>query len=194
MRRSLVPAVIVLIASPALAGPAIYHMPAPAPVRATGLPPAIPLPHPGGRSLTNPGDPLAPPPRVHRPRHRGGGFAYGWPHSAPVEITGGHHTPTAPHLRSVRPLSFNVIDPAAVVGRTRSGRVVVYGTSLPATAASAPYAPPSVQIIGIAPSQHMRGRMHLTHGVAAPRGLDTAPRVIWLKDHGGEKGPFKDAE
>jgi hypothetical protein len=95
--------------------------------------------------------------------------------------------PAAPEValpRRVRPNGFNVLDPAAIVARSPSGRVVVTSphTALGSAAPPAPYAPPSIQIIGAASARHMRGPVHLTHGVAPTEELDTKPRVIWLKD------------
>jgi hypothetical protein len=90
--------------------------------------------------------------------------------------------------RPVRPLSFEVLDPLAVVGRSRSGRVVVVGSGpLAEPARAAPYAPASFQIIGAPSNRHMGGRVALNHGTPAPAGLETKPRVIWIKEPAAER-------
>jgi hypothetical protein len=104
------------------------------------------------------------------------------PRSAPV-------APRITRRTAISPLSVNPIDPATVVSRTPSGRVVL--SSLRSGAAHhghrhqarghMPYAPPSFQIIGSAAGRHMSQPVRLTHGAKPRRGLRTEPQVVFLK-------------
>ncbi|MGL4240956.1 MAG: hypothetical protein ACRCTI_07580 [Beijerinckiaceae bacterium] len=136
--------------------------------------------------------------RRHRPHQpQGPIWAYAWPPVAPVETIAPRLAPVQPApLRAIRPNAFNVVDPAALVSRTPSGRVVVRGPDWAdaATHARQPYAPPSVHIIGAAPTRHMRGPVRMSHGIAAPHDLETKPQVIWLRQPAAGAPPVKGAE
>lgn len=98
--------------------------------------------------------------------------------------------------RPIRPLSFSPVDPQIVLSRTASGRVVatVPGAvvvPMPASAAVRPYAPPEFHVIGAPSTRHMRGPVKLSHGTTAPEGVQRGPRVIWLKEPEGGRGPLK---
>jgi hypothetical protein len=142
-------------------------------------------------------------PRSYRPtsphRHRDGlrrWPVYGVPYAYPVPVIVAA-PPPPPAPRPVQPLSFNIADPSAVAIRLPSGRVAVRsagGYWQRGHAAAQPYAPPVIHIIGQASGQHMRGPVHLVHGVQPPKRLATSPQVIWLKQPSGGRGPLKPAE
>jgi hypothetical protein len=92
------------------------------------------------------------------------------------------------------PLSFNVIDPYAVISQTPSGSIAVgsrYGYPHHSASRSAtPYAPPAVHIIG---DRHHRAHgpaVHVIEGAALPRRFRTEPQIIIVR--GGESAPHGD--
>jgi hypothetical protein len=200
MRLVLSSALCILGTTVALAGPyprpaAVHHISghrAPA-HPASALPPVahgvaqpyrpahagIPSPHVGG-------DWAKPPRHRHGPRVPFVGFGYSPP---PVTVVLPAAEPAPTPGRPMRPRSFNLTDPTAIVGRTPSGRVafasgVGYGPGwgMGAPPEAAPYLPPSITVIGKPSQRHMRGRIRLDHGIAAPETLPTSPRVVFLKD------------
>jgi hypothetical protein len=158
----------------------------------------IPLPHPGGRSIYNPGDPFAPLPHAkRRASHKGHGYGYGYGYDGPAAVGAPAPTVDEPLPRRVKPRSVVVLDPRIVVSRTPSGRIFIghpvgpYGFD---QQKAAPYAPPEIHIIGAASNRHMRGPIHLTHGVKPGSGMAMAPKVVWLKQPPRGQGPLKSAE
>jgi hypothetical protein len=200
MRVILSSALCILGAATALANPyhrpaAVHHVPShrapshPAtmsPAAAHGAP-TLNRPSHVGNALPHVfGETGKPPWHRHGPRVPFVGFGSSPP---PVTIVlPAAEAPPAP-ARRIRPRSFNLTDPTAIVGRTPSGRVAYasgagygpgWGMGPPPEAA--PYLPPSITVIGEPSQRHMRGRIRLDHGVAAPETLPTAPRVVFLKD------------
>jgi hypothetical protein len=117
----------------------------------------------------------------------------GYPYPATVVVA----APPPPAPRLVQPLSFHLADPSAVAIRLPSGRIAVRGVGgyrQRGHSMARPYAPPTIQIIGKASGQHMRGPVHLVHGVQPPKRLATSPQVIWLKQPAGGRGPLKSVE
>jgi hypothetical protein len=200
MRHALRPAIIaaaILAPAAAFAGSAIHHMPP-----KSGPPPTASAPQAGVRPARLSSIPVVRPSELGRPhrhnRPRYGQF-WGFPYAYPPAVVETLVVPAAvePALRRIRPRSFNVIDPAAIISRTPSGRVVVsspgayHGGFAPL---SAPYAPPSFQFIGAASGRYMGRPVELKHGVAAPAGLPLNPKVVWLKEQPGVAKPLKSAE
>ncbi len=136
-----------------------------------------------------------PPPLRHGHPHRPWTHV-GVPYAYPVTVVIAP-SPSPPPPPPVRPLSFHLADPAAVAVRLPSGRVAIGSSNVvlqPAGVAARPYAPPTIQIVGQASTRHMRGPVHLVHGVQPPKHLATDPRVIWLKEPSGGGGRLKPAE
>jgi hypothetical protein len=120
---------------------------------------------------------------------------FGVPYAHPVTVVIAP-PPPPPAPRPVQPLSFHLADPGAVAIRLPSGRIAVRGSGgfqSHGQAIAQPYAPPSILIVGQPSSQHMRGPVHLVHGVQPQKRLATSPQVIWLKQPAG-RGPLKPAE
>jgi hypothetical protein len=160
----------------------------------------IPLPHPGGRPVYNPGDPFAPLPHVRRrPGHVGHahGYGLGYGYGTPTALEPAAAAADEQRPRRVKPRSVVVLDPRVVVARTPSGRIFIghpvepNGVGLPG---AAPYAPPEIHMVGAASRRHMRGPIRLTHGVQPPVGMATTPKVVWLKQPPTRGGAFKAAE
>jgi hypothetical protein len=138
------------------------------------------IPTAGARSTAPVTAPVPRPLSGHRPA---GPIWYGgYPY--PVVTNVFVAAPEPPPLHSPKPLSFNVIDPYAVVSETPSGRIVVSSPNagLQPIAAQQPYAPPAFHIIGQGSTRNMRGPVHVTHGVQPAADRPTGPKVIWLKE------------
>ncbi len=96
--------------------------------------------------------------------------------------------------QQVRPLSFNPIDPRAVITRLPSGRIAMsppagFYPLTPWQVAESnrrlhPYAQPSFQIIGGETPQRAGAAVHLTYGNQPGRRMNPAPTVVWLDERG----------
>jgi hypothetical protein len=99
-----------------------------------------------------------------------------------------------PVERPVRPLSFNPIDPRAVITRLPSGRIAMsppagFYPLTPWQVAESnrrlhPYAQPSFQIISEGAPQRAGSAVHLTYGVQPGRRMNPEPTVVWLDERG----------
>jgi hypothetical protein len=101
--------------------------------------------------------------------------------------------------RIVRPLSFEPLDPRATISRTASGRIFMGAPTgvypyPESRRAQQPYAQPTFHMIGAPSGRHMGGDLKLTHGAAAPQGLETTPKVVWLSQPAPRKPRLQSAK